>query len=96
MWLIIVEFALVTLGLKVAIGVFVIYALFPSDHHCPRCDEETLPLQASRGFAWLWRFFRVRRRWCPACGLEHMGREGRPVRVGIRSPGEEQEAGRPL
>lgn len=70
----IIEFAFVTLGVKLVLAVAVIYALFPSDRRCPHCDAETLPLVSQRGFVRLGRLVRVRCRWCPGCGDHYLAR----------------------
>ncbi len=88
MLLTIIEFAFVTLGVKFLLGLGVIYALFPADPSCPACDAETLPLVARRGLRRLYRACRLRRRWCPRCGLVTLTRaaedarrlRGQPVR----------------
>ncbi len=64
MFLTVLEFAVVTLGVKCLLGVLLIYFLFPEDGRCSACDGDTVPLQAARGLRWLSRVSRVERRLC--------------------------------
>lgn len=68
MWLTILEFAGVTLGIKLLLGLALIYYLLPADGQCPACDGDTLPLQARRGLRALGRGCGMERRWCLSCG----------------------------
>lgn len=70
----VIEFAFVTLGVKLVLAVAVVYALFPADRRCPRCDAETLRLVTGRGFVRLGRLVHVARRWCPSCGDSYLAR----------------------
>ncbi len=74
MFLTILEFAVVTLGVKCLLGVAVIYYLFPADGRCSACDGDTIALQAARGLRWLSRVSRVERRLCLGCGGTMVGR----------------------
>ena len=74
MLLTIIEFAIVTIGVKFALGLWIIYLLLPSDRRCPACDAETLPLTARRGWKLLGRLTRIHRRWCLGCGATMMAR----------------------
>jgi len=76
MFLTILEFAVVTLGVKFLLGVVLIYYLFPADGRCTACDGETVPLQAARGLRWLSHTSRVERRMCLACGGTMVARRG--------------------
>lgn len=77
MFLTILEFAVVTLGVKCLLGLAVIYYLFPADGRCAACDGDTIPLQAKRGLGWLARLCRLERRWCLGCGGTMVGRRRR-------------------
>ncbi len=68
MILTILEFALLTIGVKCLLGVVLIYYLFPADGRCTACDGDTIPLQGRRGLRWLARLCRLDRRWCLRCG----------------------------
>ncbi len=72
----ILEFAVVTLGVKFLLGVLLIYYLFPADGRCPACDGDTIPLQSARGLRWLSRTSRVERRLCLGCGGTVVARRG--------------------
>ena len=76
MFLTILEFALVTLGVKCLLGVALIYYLFPTDGRCAACDGDTIPLQAAHGLRWLSRASRVERRLCLGCGGTIVARRG--------------------
>jgi len=76
MFLTILEFAVVTLGVKFLLGAALIYYLFPADGRCSACDGETIPLQAARGLRWLSRTSRVERRLCLGCGGTMVARRG--------------------
>ncbi len=84
MILTILEFALLTIGVKCLLGVVLIYYLFPADGRCTACDGDTIPLQALRGLRWLARACRVERRWCLRCGGTMIGRRGRGVSVALQ------------
>ncbi len=84
MILTILEFALLTIGLKCLLGVVVIYYLFPVDGRCTACDGDTIPLQARRGLRWVARVCRIERRWCLRCGGTMVGRRGRPAAVALQ------------
>ncbi len=94
MLLTILEFALLTIGVKCLLGVVLIYYLFPVDGRCTACDGDTIPLQARRGVRWLGRLCRLERRWCLRCGGTMVGRRGRQARVapqpGAARPAEER------
>ncbi len=79
MFLTVLEFAMVTLGVKLALGLVLIYYLFPADGRCPDCDGETLPLRARAGLRRLGRALRLERRWCMQCGRTMLARRGRGV-----------------
>ena len=79
MILTILEFALLTIGVKCLLGVVIIYYLFPADGHCSACDGDTIPLQARLGLRRLARVCRIERRWCLRCGGTMVGRRGRLV-----------------
>lgn len=73
----ILEFAGVTLGVKVLLGLVLIYNLFPSDGPCAACDGETVPLQNGKGLRALGRACRIERRWCLRCGATMLARKAR-------------------
>lgn len=77
MFLTIVEFAVVTLGVKCLLGLAVIYYLFPTDGRCAACDGDTIAVQARPGLRWVARVCRVELRWCLGCGGSMLGRRGR-------------------
>ncbi len=77
MFLTILEFAVVTLGVKYLLGLAVIYYLFPADGRCSACDGDTIRVQPRRGLGWLARLFRVELRWCLGCGGSMLGRRRR-------------------
>ena len=79
MFLTIVEFAVVTLGVKCLLGLAVIYYLFPADGRCVACDGDTIAVQARRGVRWLARLCRVEQRWCLGCGGSTLGRRRRAL-----------------
>jgi hypothetical protein len=79
MILTILEFALLTMGVKCLLGVVIIYYLFPVDGQCTACDGNTIPLQARRGLRRLARVCRIERRWCPGCGGTMLGRRRREL-----------------
>jgi hypothetical protein len=82
MFLTMLEFAVVTLGVKFLLGAALIYYLFPADGRCAACDGETVPLQAARGLRWLSRASKVERRMCLGCGGTMVGRRcARPPRA---------------
>ncbi len=74
MFLTILEFAVVTLGVKCLLGLAAIYYLFPTDGRCAACDGDTIPVQPRRGLRWLARLWRVELRWCLGCGGSMLGR----------------------
>ncbi len=95
MFLTILEFAGVTLGVKFALGLALIYFLFPADGRCSACDGETVPLRAGRGLRTVGRVLRVERRWCLHCGETMMTRRAGspPVQPGpVEQPQERNAA----
>ncbi len=74
MFLTILEFAVVTLGVKLGLCAAVIYYLLPADRRCSACDGETLPLVAPPGLRRLGRVSRIERRLCIACGATMVAR----------------------
>ncbi len=74
MFLTILEFAIVTLGVKFLFGLAMIYYLFPADGRCTACDGDTIPLLWGRGLRRIGRLLRVERRWCLGCGGTMVGR----------------------
>ena len=94
MILTILEFALLTIGVKCLLGVVIIYYLFPADGQCTACDGDTIPLQARCGLRRLARVCRIERRWCLRCGGTMIGRRGRVVPAAPRptaaAPAEER------
>ncbi len=74
MFLTILEFALVTLGVKLLLGSALIYYLLPADRHCSACDGDTLPVVAPWGLRRLGRASRIERRLCLACGATMVAR----------------------
>ncbi|HEX9105793.1 MAG TPA: hypothetical protein VF832_01160 [Longimicrobiales bacterium] len=76
MYLTILEFAVVTLGVKFLLGAALIYYLFPADGRCSACDGDTIPLQSARGLRWLSHASRVERRMCLGCGGTMVARRG--------------------
>lgn len=74
MFLTILEFAVVTLGVKLLLGSALIYYLLPADRRCSACDGDTLPLMAPRGLGRLGRVTRVERRLCLSCGATMVAR----------------------
>ncbi len=86
MFLTFLEFAVVTLGVKLLLCGALIYYLLPADRRCSACDGETLLLQAPRGLRRVGRVTRVERRLCLACGatmvarrLPHLLPQGQPT-----------------
>ncbi len=74
MFLTIVEFAVVTLGVKLGLCGALIYYLLPADRRCSACDGETLPLVAPWGLRGVGRATRIERRLCLACGATMVAR----------------------
>lgn len=66
-------FAMAIWAAMLILPIVLLVALLPSGRGCPRCGNETLPIQ----FAWL-KPFRpwLRRRWCFACGWQGVSRQG--------------------
>ncbi len=82
MFLTLLEFAVVTIGVKCALGVAIIYYLLPTDRRCVACDGDTIPLCARRGLGWLVRLTRAERRFCLGCGRTTVARR-RPISVAV-------------
>lgn len=74
MFLAILEFAVVTIGVKCALGAAIVYYLLPTDRRCVACDGETIPLRARRGLGGLGRLASVEQRFCLACGRTMVAR----------------------
>jgi hypothetical protein len=93
MLLTIIVFAVVTLGVKFGLGVWIIYMLLAAEPECPGCGAETVALTARRGWKLLGRVTRLQRRWCLGCGSTMMARRPRSVaaRPGVVEP---EKAGR--
>ncbi len=72
-------FAMAIWAAMLILPIVLLIALLPAGRGCPRCGNETLPIQ----FAWLKPMYRlVQRRWCPACGWEGVSRQTGWRRVG--------------
>lgn len=80
-----VIFVMSTIVLKVALGLYAIWLLFPADRRCPNCDSETIAVADVLGFGMVARICRVQRRWCVGCGLPHMARRGRSLSISVRA-----------
>jgi hypothetical protein len=87
MW-VILGFAVATLGSKVLLGMWCIWALLPAEQECARCDGETTQIESARGLRALYRWCHIQNRWCPRCGESFLARGKRPpeIYVGERRP----------
>jgi hypothetical protein len=69
-WLVLAGFAFAAIGVKLLLGLWLVYALLPRSTACVHCDGDTLPLRPA---AWIdapLRLLRLGWRWCPACAGE--------------------------
>ncbi len=94
MLLTILEFAVVTLGVKLALCAAIIYYLLPADRRCSACDGDTLPLVGPPGLRLLGRVSRIERRLCLSCGATLVARRqpGAPPPPPVSAPRAETAA----
>ena len=84
----ILAFAFATLGSKLLLGLWCVWAILPGQEECSRCDGFTTQIEPRRGLRTIYRWCRVQDRWCPRCDESFLARGSKPpeIFVGERRP----------
>ena len=82
----IIAFAFATLGSKLLLGLWCVWAILPADPQCSRCDGFTTQIETRRGLRTIYRLCRIQDRWCPGCGESYLARGRRPPEIYVGEP----------